>query len=202
MLKQRPYFATIITLLAGLSVLGCDTPTTPTPYNGSGSARIQVEFSEGHYTDPVDHGRPVTLVAGALQVPPEVFREAFSGVQPAQGRGPTQEEARANKTALMRVLASHGVTNDWLDTVSNYYRYRPQNGEMWPTDDAVAYALVEDGEVTAFEIENGGSGYSSPPIVSVPGVPDYRATTKLIFSTRFEENGRVVEITMPGRYDR
>lgn len=177
-------------------------PGESVPYGGSGSERVRVAFSGGHYTEPANRGRPVSLIAGALQVTPEVFRAAFSGVQPAHGRGPTREEARANKAALMRVLAPHGVTNDRLDTVSNYYRYRPQNGEMWPTEEAVAYALVEDGRVVRFEIESGGSGYTSPPWVSVPGIPGYQATSQVAFSTHFEENGRVVEITLPGRYGR
>src|SRR5215218_9651255 len=88
--------------------------------------QLPVTFSGGHETDPKDHGRPVVLVAAALNVKPEIFRKAFSGVKPAHGRGPTGEEARRNKEALMKVLGPYKVTNDRLDEVSNYYRYRPQ----------------------------------------------------------------------------
>jgi hypothetical protein len=70
------------------------------------------------------------LIAAALGVKPEEFRQAFSGVTPAKGRGPTAEEARRNKDALMRVLGPLGVTNDRLDEASDYYRYRPQAGEL------------------------------------------------------------------------
>ena len=35
---------------------------------------------------------------------PEVFREAFSGVTPAQGRGPTGEEARQGTRLLFRYV--------------------------------------------------------------------------------------------------
>jgi hypothetical protein len=83
--------------------------------------KVPVTFSGGHETDPKDHGRPVVLVAAALEVKPEVFREAFSGVTPARGGKPSQEEARRNKAALMKVLKPHGVTNERLDEVSNYY---------------------------------------------------------------------------------
>src|SRR5690606_28900096 len=82
----------------------------------SAATRVPVVFSEGHDTDPRDKGRPVVLVAGALGVTPEVFRDAFSKVRPAgPDRGPTGEEARANKAALMAVLGKHGITNDQLD---------------------------------------------------------------------------------------
>ena len=48
----------------------------------------------------------------------------------------------------MKVLEPLKVTNDWLDEVSNYYRYRPEKGELWPTTPAKAYAVVEDGTIT------------------------------------------------------
>src|SRR5438874_10510075 len=83
--------------------------------------KIPVTFSGGHETDPKDHGRPVVLIAAALNVKPEVFRKAFSGVTPARGRGPTGEEARRNKEALMKVLEPYKVTNDRIHEVSGYY---------------------------------------------------------------------------------
>src|SRR4051794_34511931 len=45
--------------------------------------RVPVVFSGGHETNLRDHGRPVVLVAGALGVPAQVFRDAFSHVRPA-----------------------------------------------------------------------------------------------------------------------
>src|SRR4051794_39650307 len=66
----------------------------------------------GLETDPVDNGRPVVLVAAALGVPTEIFREAFSGVTPAgAGNDVSQERAEENKAALLKVLAPYGVTN-------------------------------------------------------------------------------------------
>ncbi len=47
---------------------------------------------------------PVALIAAALGVESQVFRDAFSGVHPARGRGPTDAEARANKQVLMAAL--------------------------------------------------------------------------------------------------
>src|SRR5437016_5075268 len=81
--------------------------------------RVPVVFNGGHDTDPRDHGRPVVLIAAALGVKPEVFREAFSHVHPAGpgSGGPTDAEARKNKAALMSALGKYGITNDRLDTV-------------------------------------------------------------------------------------
>ncbi|SFI18173.1 hypothetical protein [Planctomicrobium piriforme] len=159
--------------------------------------RVAVEFSGGHETDPVDRGRPVNLVAGALGVAPEVFREAFSHVRPAPGgREPEPAQVRQNKQALMKALAPYGVTNDRLDTVSNYYRYRPQNGELWPVQPAAAVAIVENGKLVRFEVTSGGSGYSSPPRISVPGFPAATAEAKLSFDKDFQKNGAVSSIQL------
>src|SRR4051794_40101505 len=95
--------------------------------------RLPVTFSGGHETDPRDHGRPVVLIAAALNVKQEVFRKAFSGVTPARGRRPTGDEQRRNKEVLLKALGPYKVTNDRLDEVSDYYRYRPEKGELWPT---------------------------------------------------------------------
>ncbi len=103
------------------------------PGIGSHSAETQAPllFSGGYETDP--GGRPVVLIAGALGVSPEVFREAFSGVRPARGgETPKPEQVRKNKAALLRVLAKYGVTNERLDEVSDYYRYNPRRGERGP----------------------------------------------------------------------
>jgi hypothetical protein len=158
--------------------------------------KIPVTLSGGHETDPKDHGRPVVLIAAALNVKPEVFRKAFSGVTPARGRGPTGEEARRNKEALMKVLGPYKVTNDRLDEVSNYYRYRPQAGELWPTKPAKAYAVVQDGKIKKIVITEPGSGYSSPPKVTVKGFEKARLEARVKFTTELKKNGGIESIEL------
>ena len=159
--------------------------------------RVPVVFSGGHETEPVDRGRPVVLVAGALGVAPEVFRDAFSRVHPADpGVGPTGDEARKNKQALMSVLGKFGITNDRLDAVSNHYRYVRSRGETWPAKPATAFAVVKDGIVTSIEVTGGGSGYSSPPIVEVPNAKPFNCEVKLAFAKSFDHNGSVAAIKL------
>jgi hypothetical protein len=158
--------------------------------------RVPVKFSGGHETDRRDRGRPVVLIAAALGVSSDVFREAFSHVRPAPaGSRPAPEQVRQNKEALMDALGPHGVTNDRLDEVSNYYRYVRSRGEMWPTRPAQAYAEVKDGKIVKFVVTKGGAGYSSPPTATVPG---FDATTKveLSFGKKLENNGSVKAIVV------
>lgn len=172
---------------------------------GTSVTRIPVVFSGGHETDPRDRGRPVVLVAGALGVPSEVFREAFSHVRPAPaGTEPDPQQVRDNKEALLNALSRYGVTNDRLDIVSNYYRYVRNRGELWPTRPAVAYALVKEGVVTGYVVTSGGSGYSSAPTVTVPGLPGAAARAQLSFSKAFDKNGAISAITIlsPSRKER
>jgi hypothetical protein len=160
--------------------------------------RVAVVFSGGHETDPRDGGRPVALIAAALGVTPEVFREAFSHVHPADPNvGPTGDEARQNKAALMNALGKYGITNDQLDRVSNYYRYARSRNELWRVKPAAAYALVKNGAVIGYEVVSGGSGYSSPPKVSVPDFKDASAKVELVFGKVMESNGAVSAITVP-----
>jgi hypothetical protein len=183
--------ALVITTLVTLVVQAADgTAGTVT--------RVPVVFSEGHDTDPRDRGRPVVLVAGALGVAPDVFREAFSHVHPAgpDSGGPTEGEARANKAALMAVLGKYGITNERLDEVSNRYRYVKSHGQMWPTKAAVANALVQNGVITGYEIVSGGYGYSSPPTVTVPSLKGAAPKVELSFGKDFESNGSVSAITI------
>ena len=70
----------------------------------------------------------------------------------------------------MTVLGPLGVTNDRLDEVSNYYRYQPQKGELWPTAPAKGYAVVADGRVKKVVVTEAGSGYTVPPTVRIPGM--------------------------------
>jgi hypothetical protein len=155
---------------------------------------VPIVFSGGHDTDRRDHGRPVVLIAAALGVPAETFRKAFSGVHPAQGRGPTPEEAQRNKEALLNVLAPYGITNDRLDTVSNYYRYRPESGRLWRNRPAEGVAIIRNGKVLDLKITNPGSGYSSSPTVSVPGYVLDSVVVKVKYTTRFETNGSISSV--------
>ena len=153
-----------------------------------------MRFSGGHEIGENDYGRPVVLIAAGLGVEPDAFRRAFSRVTPAHGRGPTGEEARKNKEALLSVLAPHGVTNERLDEVSDYYRYRPQEGELWPTTEAEGYAVVEGGKVKEVVVTEPGSGYSSPPEVTVEGIEGVRFEVTLGFGRDLEKNGQVASV--------
>jgi len=163
--------------------------------NLSDITRVPVVFSGGHETDPRDHGRPVVLIAGALGVSPEVFRDAFSRVHPANPeKGPAPAEAQANKAALLATLGKYGVTNERLDQVSDYYRYVGSRNELWPTQPAVAYAMVQNGKIVCYEIVNGGSGYSSNPTITVPGFRG-QAVTELAYAKSFKKNGSIRSIS-------
>ena len=175
-----------------------DAPVASSKPLPAGVARLPVVFSGGHETDPVDHGRPVVLVAAALGVKTEVFREAFSHVHPAGpgSGGPSDSEARANKAALMNALGKYGVTNDRLNTVSNFYRYPPGSRNLWKNQPATASALVKAGAIIGYEITSGGYGYTTPPTVTVPGMPGATAKVEIVYGKDMEANGSVAAITM------
>jgi hypothetical protein len=156
--------------------------------------QIPIKFSGGHETDRRDGGRPVVLVAAGLGVTPELFREAFRGVTPARGGPPSRAQAQRNKRALLKVLGPHGVTNERLDEVSNYYRYRPQEGEFWRNRPAKATAILKEGRVTRIEITEAGAGYSSPPKATIPGFEATPLEVKLLFDKDLETNGSVKAI--------
>jgi hypothetical protein len=155
---------------------------------------VPLEFSGGHDIGKDDFGRPVPLIAAALGVKPDEFRKAFSGVTPAKGRPPSEDEASKNKEALMKVLGPLGVTNDRLDAVSNHYRFQPQKGELWPTSPAKGYAVVEDGKVKKVVVTEAGSGYSSPPKVTVQGMGGGLLKATLHFDKEFKKNGSVASV--------
>ncbi len=137
----------------------------------------------------------MVLIAAALNVPADVFRETFTHVKPAgPGQEPQEAQVRLNKQALMAGLSPYGVTDDRLNEVSNYYRSNRSKGEMWRTTPVIAYATIQNGMVTGFTITNPGSGYSSVPIVSVAGVPGLKATVTLAYDTDFKINGSIKEI--------
>ena len=157
-----------------------------------GKEKLAVTFTGGYDTDPRDHGRPVRLIAAALEVSPEVFRNAFSHVTPAgPGQEPEPGQVAKNKVQLMGYLSPYAVTNDRLDEVSNYYRYNNSKGEMWRNTPAAGYATVHDGVVTGITLTNPGTGYTTPPKVSVTGMPSVNAIAYLAFDRDFNKNGSI-----------
>lgn len=187
---------TVRMVLAGAVLSAAATPRAQQS-RVDAMTRVPVVFRGGHETDPRDHGRPVALIAAALGVSSDVFRDAFNHVRPAPaGTEPDPRQVRSNKEALMEALGRHGVTNRRLDTVSNYYRYNRRRGELWPTRPAKGFAVVEQGKVVRFVITSGGSGYSSPPTVTVPDFTGVSAKVELSFSKQFEKNGSVAAITL------
>ncbi len=161
----------------------------------NGISQVPLVFSGGYETEGKDRGRPVILIAAALNVSPEVFRKAFSNVKPAPaGQQPDPAQVVLNKQTLMQSLGPYGVTDDRLNTVSNFYRYSRSRGEMWRHTPAEAYATVENGAVTGITITNAGAGYSSPPKVSVPGLSNVVLTATLSFGTDLDTNGSIKKI--------
>jgi hypothetical protein len=193
-------FASPITILSlALAAVTCSF-VIPREIRGQTpeAKQVQVLFTGGHETDPRDHGRPDVLIAAALGVPTEVFREAFSHVTPAgPGRSPEPEEARRNKMALMKVLGPLGITDERLNAVSNYYRYNRPSGQLvWRSTPAIAFASLSNGAIVGFTITDPGSGYSSEPQISVEGMPELRVKATLSFGTDFSRNGSVKELAI------
>lgn len=205
---QMKVFSAAVAVLTIVAVSGCGNGSPP-PRNGQNNAIVSeqsaadanvaagtVVFRGGYETDPVDRGRPVALIAAALGVETEVFRQAFSGVTPAHGRGPSEAEAQANKKVLLDVLGKYGITNERLDEVSNYYRYQPQSGEIWQHTPATAVATVSGGKVVSVKITNPGAGYMTPPTVVVAGHPDVKLKASIEFTQDFKTNGRLASLTI------
>ncbi len=154
-----------------LAAVSTAAPAQDSPLPGD--TKLDVTISGGHDTVGADRGRPIILIAAALKVPDQVFRDAFKGVHPAcpNSGGPTDSEARANKQVLLAALSPYGVTDDRLNEVSNYYRYARWEGGIWKNTPAKAYAIVHNGAVTSVVITDAGSGYSSTPQLSIAGMP-------------------------------
>lgn len=199
----------LIVLLASILLTACGGPAPvaptatiyvikdPTDAPMPQTSEVTVNIIGGFETDPRDHGRPVVLIAAALGVPTDVFREAFSHVSPAgAGQEPDPEQVKKNKQALLNVLGPYGVTNERLDEVSNYYRYNGSAGETWPHTQATAKAIVENGVVTGFVITNPGSGYTSTPTVEVTGAGSVSAVATVSYTTDFATNGSIKVITL------
>jgi hypothetical protein len=180
---------------AGCSAGSNKSAGTSTSTSRSARSSVTVSISGGLQTVAGDGGRPIVLVAALLGVSPAVFRRAFSGVTPAQlGVGPTTEEAQRNKAALLSVLAPYDITNDELDAASNTYRYDGAAGQSWPHTAASAVAIVSNGVVTAIKVTIGGSGYTSPPTITLSD--GQTATATLTYGPVAASNGSITAITV------
>jgi len=89
------------------------------------------------------------------------------------------------------VLRPLGVTNERLDEVADYYRFRPQAGERWPTKPAKGYAVVEDGKVKKLVITDPGAGYNTPPRMTIAEMENVRVEAKLAFDKDLKKNGGI-----------
>jgi hypothetical protein len=174
--------------------------TRPLSPLAPGERRLDVQFEGGHDTDPRDHGRPVALIAAALGVPDNVFRETFTHVHPAglNSNGPTDAEARQNKAALMAGLSPYGVTDDRINEVSNYYRYmRRKHDDLWQHRDALAYAVVDaKNKFLRFDLVDPGAGYTTPPKVTIKDKSDVTVTAKLLLGTDLDTNGSIESLVI------
>jgi hypothetical protein len=194
--------ATSLLLASLLAACGgsADVPARSLAESTQPAAEPSVLITGGYDLDPRDGGRPVVLIAAALGVPSEVFREAFSHVQPAgAGQEPSSAQVQRNKQALLSVLAPYGITNETLDRVSDYYRYNGSAGETWPRTPATATAIVKDGVVTGFTITNAGSGYTSTPTITISGHGEAAATATISYGTDLNTNGSLTAITLASK---
>ena len=191
--KAGVILSMIAVLVITAAVVAAECPTGSNDANLTG---VSVSISGGFKTDPRDNGRPVVLIASMLGVTPDVFREAFSGVTPAKNGAPSKEQAQANKQALLKVLAPYGVTNEKLDEVSNYYRYKASLGETWPQTQATASAKVVDGKIV-ITITQAGAGYTSvPKVVIRQGNITYQGIATVAYTTDFKSNGSISAIVI------
>ena len=94
----------------------------------------------------------------------------------------------------MKVLAPLKVTNERMDEVANYYRFRPQKGELWPTKPAEAYAVVDGGKIKKIVVTKPGSGYNTPPKATIEGFKIVRLEAKVKYDTNLKKNGGVESV--------
>ncbi len=196
--------AGVTTVVMGMLALGAVVVAAqPAPesrgsgVNSGSTDSVSVTISGGLETDPRDNGRPVVLIASMLGVTPDVFREAFSGVTPSRSGAPSGEQARANKQALLKVLAPYGISNEKLDQVSDYYRYKAALGETWPHSEATAVAIVVGGKITGIRVTHSGVGYTSIPTVVIrQGTKTYTGLAVVSYTSDFETNGSITAISI------
>ena len=164
--------------------------------SAAGSQSGRVIIRGGLATDARDGGRPVRLIAAALGVADDVFRDAFSNVRPARLGSPSGWRVQTNKRVLMEALGPYGITNERLDMVSDYYRCRPQAGELWPHQPATATAVIEDGQVVRVTLQSGGHGYLTPPEIVIAGYEDVHVDVELEFGSELATNGRIASLQL------
>jgi hypothetical protein len=187
-------FMKTILRVANLSfALACAALST----GASAKVTVRAQILGGHERKSVDHGRPVILIAAALRVREQVFRDAFSHVRPGSaGQEPDPEHVIRNKQALLDALGSFGVTNDRLDEVSNYYRYRPDSGDLWSHEDAIVEVTFEGKRVSKISVVARGSGYTSLPRIMVPGHPELKLIVTLSFGPDLLSNGSIRRVSL------
>ena len=191
----RYFNSLLVSCLLAMAPACSRQPPSTADLLGSSEAGTVV-FEGGHETDSRDQGRPVKLIASALNVEEQVFRDAFSGVTPSSFGPPTPSHARENKKILMKVLGKHGVSSERLDEVSNHYRYRPGSGELWTHVPASAAAVIENGKVTSVTITNPGAGYVQPPRLVIAGHERVRLKAKIGFTDDLKTNGHLESIQL------
>ncbi len=99
----------------------------------------------------------------------------------------------------MRCWRRTDVTNERMDEVADYYRFRPERGELWPTRKAQAEAVTVDGKVERIVVTDPGSGYSSAPRVTVRGFEKEKLIARLGYSTDLKKNGIIVGVVKDAR---
>ena len=92
------------------------------------------------------------------------------------------------------VKKPHGVTDERLDEVSDYYRYKPGKGNLWKTTPAKAYTVLEDGKVKRIVVTDPGSGYSTAPKAVVQGLEKMGLKVTIQFNKDFKKNGSISSI--------
>ena len=125
------------------------------------------------------------------------------GVQPCEaqrlpGSEPDPQQVMRNKRACSyRPLGPYGVNNDrhGYSVGSLPLRAQPRRHVADDAGEGVC-DRVRDGVVTGVTFTDGGSGYSSPPAVSISGMPNVKVTATLSFDADFKKNGAVKELTV------
>ena len=59
-----------------------------------------------------------------------------------------------------------------------------------------ATAVITNGTITSFTIDEPGSGYTSSPTITIVGFPNVHATATIAFTTNFKTNGSIKNIAL------
>jgi len=184
-------------------------PVITPPVNGAGQTLFTISnstytdsngntitISGGHETDDIDAGRPVFLIGSMLGITGEQFRDAFSYVTPEENGHLNDETAQANKVKLLAQLEPYGITNDEINSVTDYYRYYPGDINIWPYAHVVLDATISNGTVTSFKVISGGHGYTSNVTIVVDGYGNIPVNAIISYTDSFETNGAIDTITV------